>query len=737
MRPLYLYIQDFFSHEKSEIDLSAFQAALIIGKVDNNELVSNGVGKTSIFRAIEYALFNQVRDPLLNKDILLERLIRDEAQKVSVVFDFAVGEEIFRIVRSRTRKGVSDLSFYQRNAVEEDGVSAHTPITDKKLWDDISSRRTPDTEADLAKKIKTTYKSFMNTVHFMQADMSGLATATPERRKLLLKEALELSVYARLEKIVKARADAILKSIDHDKTVLSTLGDPQKDIQTAENQLLVIGKKLTDTTQVVQTQKAERDRLNARHTELSSQLSALESTISSTLLKRQSLQQEIVKINGSITEYLGKKKSAVAEANSLIEAVKQHKQQKAELDAIDFAKIDTTKIQLSDLTALIGSLKTSITTLQSELEELNIPLPADGTCKHCRQPLTPAHRRACQEDISKQIQTKTRALNEARKQLTDTNKQIQEQQQSLRSLEAQQKLFNRLATEIIAQDKAIGEKKAHYQEYAELINKFNADLSLKQQELQIIETEIANSSEQEIKQVRSNLEQNKRGLDAALKILESLNQELNQLTSQKAVLQHSIEGKQKDLQRKVDLLTNIVDLETKHSIYPLLAQAFGTTGIPNLIIQNVLEDLQEEANQLLVQIRPGLQLSFSTEKTRSDGDLEDTLEINYFLNNKPRDYSQLSGAQRLCIAFSLKLGLSFLLAKTTGSQVKFLLLDEVDQSLDKAGTDALANIIKTFQKDFTILVITHNDRLQKKFGTAILVEQSQDMVSRARVVNSW
>jgi DNA repair exonuclease SbcCD ATPase subunit len=92
---------------------------------------------------------------------------------------------------------------------------------------------------------------------------------------------------------------------------------------------------------------------------------------------------------------------------------------------------------------------------------------------------------------------------------------------------------------------------------------------------------------------------------------------------------------------------------------------------------------------------------------------------------------------QLAVNFSLKLGLSILLQKLSGVDVKFLLLDEIDQSLDKASTDFFADIVKFFQKDYTILVITHDDRLKDKFSHAILVEQDINMISRARVVSSW
>ena len=113
------------------------------------------------------------------------------------------------------------------------------------------------------------------------------------------------------------------------------------------------------------------------------------------------------------------------------------------------------------------------------------------------------------------------------------------------------------------------------------------------------------------------------------------------------------------------------------------------------------------------------------------------IDINYLINGKERQYDQLSGAQKVAVTFSLKLGLSFILQKIVGTDIKFLLLDEIDQSLDKAGVDAFADIVKFFQKDFTILVITHNDRLKDKFQHAILVEQDINMVSRAKVVSSW
>ena len=63
------------------IDFSQFNAALIIGKIENNELYSNGVGKSTIFKAIEYLLFNQA-------DVNLEKIIRDDMPSCKVLSKF-------------------------------------------------------------------------------------------------------------------------------------------------------------------------------------------------------------------------------------------------------------------------------------------------------------------------------------------------------------------------------------------------------------------------------------------------------------------------------------------------------------------------------------------------------------------------------------------------------------------------------------------------------------------------
>ena len=150
MKPLRLYMENFLCHDNSFIDINQFSSALIVAKVANNDLRSNGAGKTSIFKAIEYVLFNQA-------DVNLEKLVRDDAQSCCITMDVEIDNKEYRISRSRTKKGISDLTLLERTpeiGTVEEVYGTSIPKIDKKFWKDISGRRAADTEKELFKLVK-------------------------------------------------------------------------------------------------------------------------------------------------------------------------------------------------------------------------------------------------------------------------------------------------------------------------------------------------------------------------------------------------------------------------------------------------------------------------------------------------------------------------------------------------------------------------------------------------------
>lgn len=735
MKPLRLYIKDFMCYDWAYIDFTQFSSALLVGKTEGNDAEANGVGKTTIFKSIEYVLFNQ-------SNFNLEKIIRDEAPACKIVFDFIVGDKEYRLARTRTRKGSTDLSLYERTAEigpEEEVLhnSVYEALFDDRFWKDLSGRRAADTEKDLSKILKINYKSFRTFVHFVQNDFNSLATATPEKRKAILKDALNLVVYAKLEKIAKDQAATLSRELDRLNTLIESIGDPDTELDKLNIQISNVENELVVRQGSLENLEAQSKILNEQIAELTAQLSAMDGKLSTLVSRGQTLAQNKSRLEISVKEYTTKKKNVVQDAHELLTEIKQLEKTQAQLIELDFSQIDILTEQIEQKKVLVTQYHVNIQNWMTEYEELKIPMPTDSVCKHCRQPMTEQHRKEClAKDRAKMVELQS-GIREHRASVGKLNLEIQASQQTISQLTMSRQHLEGVNTKIVTKKKELADKRSIHDEYKTLLDKFTAELKDKEQEIIQIEEELARSSIDEAKALQQTINAEKEKSAQLSNKIAVLNKEITHFTNNKAVVTHSINQKKTDKQKAADLSKLVKELEHRLSIYPLVIQAFSSTGIPNLVIHNILDALQLEVNKLLDQFKPGLQLFFFIEKTKGDGTEADTLDITYQVNGKERYYEQLSGAMQLMVLFSLKLGMSFLLQNLLGIDIKFLLLDELDQSLSKGRIDAFADIIKFLQKDFTILVITHNDRLKDKFSHAVLVEQDINMVSRARVVSSW
>ena len=421
--------------------------------------------------------------------------------------------------------------------------------------------------------------------------------------------------------------------------------------------------------------------------------------------------------------------------------LKKLKTQKQDLHIEENISIEELK---KDLDSNNKNLINSTILLNQNVEKINISNNqlnffeknnSSGECKHCKQELTKEHKDKCINDINLEIKELNNNNIEINKQISSLKEDIVNIQKNISLQEKNNKILSEINFKIKSYEEKYIENKSLYEEYNKNINSSKKSLEdnsivLNENKEKLKEFE----SSKKIEDSLNNINTEKQKLEKEQLNFSNINLNLN---NKKSVQEHSLVQRKKDLEKIKSLINENENLSKKITIYPSVIQAFGSSGIPALIIQNMLDDLQVETNNLLNQLKPGLQLSFSIEKTKTDGTQDETLDIEYFLNGKSRDYEQLSGAMKIIVTFSLKLGLSFLLQKITGANIKMLLLDEIDQPLDKAGIDALYDIIKFFQKDFTILVITHNDRMKQKFNNGILVEQDINGTSVAKVVESW
>ncbi|MDO8754675.1 MAG: SbcC/MukB-like Walker B domain-containing protein, partial [Anaerolineales bacterium] len=182
--------------------------------------------------------------------------------------------------------------------------------------------------------------------------------------------------------------------------------------------------------------------------------------------------------------------------------------------------------------------------------------------------------------------------------------------------------------------------------------------------------------------------------------------------------------------RKADYETQREELSQKIAHHKTLERAFGRDGVPALLIEQALPQIEQKANDLLERLSDGhMSIRFVTQaeyKDKKRDDLKETLDIQISDSAGIRDYEMYSGGEAFRINFAIRLALSEILAQRKGARLQTLVIDEGFGSQDAQGRQRLIEAINLVKKDFAkILVITHLDELKDAFPNRIEVEKTE------------
>ena len=261
-----------------------------------------------------------------------------------------------------------------------------------------------------------------------------------------------------------------------------------------------------------------------------------------------------------------------------------------------------------------------------------------------------------------------------------------------------------------------------------------------QREVQESQSELAQLN-QEAEQVQKNLadaETYLQNMAKDLPDLQAAQQELDTVRSEENRIQMALGG----AMQKVEVLSSLKQQQTRlrkeideqnHKISALkrLEQAFGKDGVPALLIEQALPDIEEEANNILERLSNGsMAVQFSTQseyKDKKRADKKETLDILISNDNEMRPYEMYSGGEAFRVNFAIRLALSKVLARRSGARLQTLVIDEGFGSQDSEGRQRLIEVINLIRNDFAkILIITHLEELKDAFSARIEVEKTPD-----------
>ena len=231
MIPVRVYVENFMSYRQGqELLFDSAPLWVLAGE--------NGAGKSTIFDAITFALYNFYRGIKQNhKD-----LINHQEDSLAVEFDFLINNSQYRIRRT---------------------VSRRSPAT-RQISEIIDTKIKPisntDNEAGFKEWIEhyigLKENAFTSCVLLTQGNSDKLLTAKPTERFIILKQIIDLSTYERLHE----QADNLRKDYDRDfKRLSEQLGDIE--IVTPE-QLQIAQAELNKAIKDYQTIQERVEKLN-------------------------------------------------------------------------------------------------------------------------------------------------------------------------------------------------------------------------------------------------------------------------------------------------------------------------------------------------------------------------------------------------------------------------------------------------------------------------------------------
>ena len=281
-----------------------------------------------------------------------------------------------------------------------------------------------------------------------------------------------------------------------------------------------------------------------------------------------------------------------------------------------------------------------------------------------------------------------------------------------------------------------------------------AELALRGSQEQIVELEKARSALQPLEREIEELQKSIRGADENLARLEDdhaaaltkLGSDMLDLPELKVLEKeyYEVQEQANQLLRGVGYARNQVDVlqkqreqlalrkdereAAKSQVANLrtLEHAFGKDGIPALLIEQALPEIQMHANEILDRLSSGeMSVTFETQRQFKDkkrDDRKETLDIIIQDAAGKREYELFSGGEAFRINFAIRLALSRVLSHRAGARLQTLVIDEGFGSQDADGRQRLIEAINMVLPEFAkIMVITHLEELKDAFPARIEV----------------
>lgn len=766
----YLRLENFRRHEQTELRFDAgHQVVLIAG--------ANGVGKSTLFEAVLFALYGEGRNGRGN----LERLVRKggELEGMEVEVGYTIGETNYRVRRRRDSKVTSAVLYGN----DEPLVEGSREVT-----------------AEISKILGMDARGFKIATYAQQKELDGLASMRPGDRGKMLARLLRLDVLTRAKEQARSEFNehkALLSKLNSTvdiaaveaarEAVLTDISGFNHAISEATSALLAIDAELAATDGVelryvdaARHAAASEERLAHAHREAERLETGLRAVVVPDPLPDPGMTyEEVSQRAGEIERLLLQAEAAERDRAQIANFRRELNRCEAELDVCDtllsapapdvagaVSAVAACELALAGAEELLAHAREQHARLSDRLERARRAVTAtealDAQCDTCGQHIDDEHRANQLQRANANIDETERELAECVETGADAKRKFLELREQLNSLKAacDQAVHDEQERERAAKQRIELQRRCEvYLSSLERLTDAEYDtetLYAERARLAATMSLIAQTREQET--VRAVLAERQKGLraqlaaalanvaaaetamaaaaidadlEASYKARQALGEQrqfeaalLSDLSSELGVARERLRSIERELERGALEQRRRTEVDTNAQIA--------------LYSSQTLERLEAEWAQ---QIRPSLEGSVSELLGRLSDGRFDAIKLDADYNVSVRDdtafrpLADLSGGEIDLVALAMRLGLASVVAERHGAGgAGFLILDECFGSQDADRRGSILTALRGLKGMYgQIFLVSHVGGLDEAADAVVEVAMDDNKIARAEM----
>jgi DNA repair protein SbcC/Rad50 len=689
MIPLRLELTNFLAYRQpAPLDFTGIHVAVLCGE--------NGAGKSSLLDAMTWALWGRSRAKTDTE------LVHQGQTEMRVEFTFALGEQAYKVVRAR-RVGKSANSLLDFQAAQPDGQFLS-----------IGEATIPKTQEKINRILRLTYETFTNSAYLVQGQADAFTGKRPTERKQVLADILGLLEWDDYEERAKKKIQAIDLRLASLEGVLHEIEKELSNRPTYERELVEYQARVIEVAERLRQAEAGWAQIDTAR----QAMIALERQLGDLGRRVRDAEKELGLLDGDLREAALRADTASLsrELDLAQRTLKDLEEQEVERENLNTARQTVAELAAS-LRGQNESARTEADVLKKRLETL--AAATEPRCPTCGQPLAEPERAGLVLRLDAEVEARRSQYRENQAQL----KKLADEQAAFDrqlgttagNLRGKGALIKRVA-DLQAAANGAGEARERMAALSERRASWAARLKQDHEQATALEAE----ADQHNRILRDSA--------AKQRALDQLRQEDTLTKARLGAAQQKLgalegQARQRELKR-----AERQALADERGLYEELRDAFGKKGVPALMIEAAVPEIEASANALLGRMTSGrMHVRFNTQRETQAGDMRETLDIQISDELGTRAYENFSGGEQFRVNFAIRVALSQLLARRAGTQLQTLIMDEGFGVLDAAGRERLVEAIHAAQDDFQrILVVTHIDELKDLFPARIEITKGPE-----------